>query len=427
MNFVDKATVDVFAGKGGNGAVSFRHEKFVDRGGPDGGDGGRGGSVVFVASRNQNTLMNFRFQKELAAQDGQNGSKKKRAGRRGKDMQVAVPVGTVVYEDGCEIVDLKMDGQSFVVANGGRGGFGNAHFISSVRQAPKFAEPGEDGEKKSLSLELKLIADVGLVGLPNAGKSTLISVVSNAKPTIADYPFTTITPNLGVVDIENGQSMLLADIPGLIEGAARGKGLGDEFLRHVERTAVLIHLIDVNSVNIVEDYKTIQKELAEYDVDLSLKPQIVALSKVDNSIPELVAEAKAALEPALPEGVKLYEISSQAHLGTRELMYETFKLVQAERQSQMKLTETETPNEEEIPVLSLEDSQVGWTVEQDKSGYRVFGPDIDKFSTRTDFSNDESVQRLKAIMRKKGILHELSRQGATTSAKIMLKSGSFEL
>lgn len=286
MQFIDEVTIQVRAGDGGNGRVSFRHEKFVDRGGPDGGDGGKGGDVVFMASRNQNTLVAFRYQKELIAEPGGPGGKTRKHGRNGKDLTVSVPVGTTISADGVVIGDLTEDEQTCIVAAGGRGGFGNAHFISSTRQAPKFAEPGGEGEEKALTLELKLIADVGLVGLPNAGKSTFLSVVSNARPKIADYPFTTLTPNLGVVDVEDGRSMLIADIPGLIEGAAEGKGLGDAFLRHVERTAVLLHLVDATSETIPEDYMTIEAELASYKVDLSAKPRIVALTKTDALLPE---------------------------------------------------------------------------------------------------------------------------------------------
>ena len=425
MNFIDSSNVTVVAGKGGNGRTSFRHEKFIDRGGPDGGDGGNGGSVIFVASRNQDTLMSFRYQRELRAENGQDGDKKKKHGRRGKDLLVPVPVGTVVYQDGEIIADLTKDGQEQVIARGGRGGFGNAHFISSVRQAPKFAEPGEDGEEKELQLELKLIADVGLVGLPNAGKSTLISVVSNAKPAIADYPFTTLTPNLGVVDIKESGSMLLADIPGLIEGAAEGKGLGDEFLKHVERTAVLLHLIDVRSEDIVGDYTVIQNELQNYAVDLSVKPQIVVVSKIDTVLPEEAEAAVKKLQKALPKGTEMFQVSSQAHRNTKELMYATHKLVKAERAAQEKLTEENQASQNELPVLTIS-METGWTVEKTKQGYKVSGPEIDRFSVRTDFSNDESIQRLRAIMRKKGILHDLNRKGASPDDTIILKTGSFE-
>ncbi|HET7630365.1 MAG TPA: GTPase ObgE, partial [Candidatus Saccharimonadales bacterium] len=280
--FVDKVQVIIKAGDGGNGIVSFRHEKFIDKGGPDGGDGGSGGDVIFVASRNQNTLAAFRYQKLIKAEPGQTGGKRRKRGKSGKDLEVKVPVGTVVTDArGETLADLTADGQQAVVAIGGKGGFGNAHFVSSTRQAPRVAEKGEKGEEINAVLELKMIADVGLVGLPNAGKSTLLATISNARPEIANYPFTTLIPNLGVVDIDKQTSVLFADIPGLIEGASQGKGLGDEFLRHVERTAVLVHLIDAYQEDIVKAYKTIQAELKAYKVDLSKRPQIVVLTKVE--------------------------------------------------------------------------------------------------------------------------------------------------
>ena len=235
--FVDIARVFIRAGKGGNGAVSFRHEKYVDKGGPDGGDGGRGGDVVFLATKDLNTLLNFRYKPELKAENGEDGSKRKKRGKSGSPLVVKVPMGTLVKHDGMVVADLTADQQQAVIARGGDGGFGNAHFTSSTRQAPKMAELGEAGEEFEAELELKLLADVGLVGFPNAGKSTFLSVVSNARPEIANYEFTTLTPNLGVADVDDG-SVLIADIPGLIEGASEGKGLGDQFLRHVERTHV---------------------------------------------------------------------------------------------------------------------------------------------------------------------------------------------
>src|SRR5579884_4168647 len=270
MAFVDKVTVTVAAGNGGDGKLSFRREKFIQKGGPDGGDGGHGGNIILQASRNQNTLAAFRYQKELKAEPGQPGGSRRKHGRSGRDLIVAVPVGTVAANgEARQVADLVEDGQTVVVARGGKGGFGNAHFVSSRRQSPAFAEKGEPGEKHELLLELKMIADAGLVGLPNAGKSTLLSKLSNARPEIADYPFTTLTPNLGVVDIDRESSLLFADIPGLIEGAAEGKGLGDEFLRHVERTAILLHLVDVTSDNVVDDYRTIQNELKMYRSNLA--------------------------------------------------------------------------------------------------------------------------------------------------------------
>jgi GTP-binding protein len=422
MKFIDHVTVQVTAGDGGDGRTSFRHEKYVDKGGPDGGDGGNGGDVIFVASRNQNTLVSFRYHRELVAESGGPGDKVRRHGRSGKDLRVEVPVGTVVTnEDGLTLVDLTADGQQAVVAAGGRGGFGNAHFISSVRQAPKFAEKGEAGESKALTLELKLIADVGLVGLPNAGKSTLLSVVSNARPEIADYPFTTLTPNLGVVDVDKESSMLFADIPGLIEGAAEGKGLGDEFLRHVERTAVLLHLVDVTSDDIVADYQTIQNELETYRTNLAKKKQIVVLSKTDLVLPEELAEKRAALEAVLPANTQLFAISSQAHENLKPLLYAVQANVVAER----KRMAAEAPVEKAVPVLRLKD-QSSWRVSRDGDTFLVSGSKIERFAVRTDFENDEGVRRLRVIMRKQGIMHELSRQGAKPGSVIRIAGGSFE-
>lgn len=422
MKFIDTAEVRVVAGDGGNGRTSFRKEKFVDRGGPDGGDGGKGGDIVFVASRNQNTLMNFRYHRELTAERGGDGGKTRKHGRGGKDLRVAVPVGTVVSEDGRELVDLSQDGQEAIIAAGGRGGYGNAHFVSSVRQAPKFAEPGGEGEARNLRLELKLIADVGLVGLPNAGKSTLLSVVSNARPEIADYPFTTLTPNLGVADLPGAGSMLIADIPGLIEGAAEGKGLGDEFLRHVERTAVLLHLVDATSNDIVTDYKTIENEVKAYSVDLSSRTKIVVLTKVDLSLPELVIEAEKALAKATPKGTQIFAISSQAHQGTKELLYATLKRVQEER---AKTAAAVKESEDALPVLRLTTTDK-WTVEKTENGYKAFGGRIDKFAARTDFTNEESVRRFRDILKKMGVLHALSRKGAKPGDMVRFITGETE-
>ncbi len=422
MKFIDTAEVRVVAGDGGNGRTSFRKEKFVDRGGPDGGDGGKGGDIVFVASRNQNTLMDFRYHRELTAERGGDGGKTRKHGRGGKDLRVAVPVGTVVSEDGRELVDLSQDGQEAIIAAGGRGGYGNAHFVSSVRQAPKFAEPGGEGEARNLRLELKLIADVGLVGLPNAGKSTLLSVVSNARPEIADYPFTTLTPNLGVADLPGAGSMLIADIPGLIEGAAEGKGLGDEFLRHVERTAVLLHLVDATSNDIVADYKTIENEVKAYSVDLSSRTKIVVLTKVDLSLPELVIEAEKALAKATPKGTQIFAISSQAHQGTKELLYATLKLVQEER---AKTAAAVKESEDALPVLRLTTTDK-WTVEKTENGYKAFGGRIDKFAARTDFTNEESVRRFRDILKKMGVLHALSRKGAKPGDMVRFITGETE-
>jgi GTPase len=287
--FVDQVDIHVAAGSGGKGCLSFRREKYVPRGGPDGGDGGAGGSVYIVATPRKNTLVDFRFHPEFEARSGQHGQGSNRSGQQGDDLDIEVPIGTLVYEKGVDgethlIADLAMEGQRVLIAKGGRGGLGNAQFATSTNRAPRKTQPGEPGEEKSLRLELKLLADVGLVGFPNAGKSTLIARISAARPKIADYPFTTLTPNLGVVSLRDDRSFVVADVPGLIEGAHAGQGLGHQFLRHIERTKVLIHLVDISSASgrdPVEDFETITKELRLFDARVASKPQLVAANKID--------------------------------------------------------------------------------------------------------------------------------------------------
>lgn len=286
MKFVDYAKVYVRSGDGGRGCVSFRREKYVPRGGPDGGDGGRGGHIVFEATRQLNTLLDLRYKREYRAERGQHGMGKKMHGRDGKDLLIPVPVGTVIKdaETGETLYDLSTAGAKAVVARGGRGGLGNSHFATPTRQVPRYAQPGEEGQEKSLVIELKLLADAGLIGLPNAGKSTLISTISSARPKIADYPFTTLVPNLGVVKFEDHRSFVVADIPGLIEGAHTGTGLGFQFLRHVERTSILLHLVDVSEMgdgDPVENFEKVNRELELYSPDLAEKPQLVVGSKID--------------------------------------------------------------------------------------------------------------------------------------------------
>ncbi|MDJ0677199.1 MAG: GTPase ObgE [Calothrix sp. MO_167.B42] len=283
MQFIDRVEIEVEAGKGGDGIVAFRREKFVPAGGPSGGNGGHGGSVIFTAVENLQTLLDFRYNHRFQAENGARGGPKNRTGASGKDLIIEVPCGTVVYnmETGEVIGDLITHGQTLVVAQGGKGGLGNKHFLSNRNRAPEHALPGLPGEIKQLRLELKLLAEVGIIGLPNAGKSTLISALSAARPKIADYPFTTLVPNLGVVRKPTGDGTVFADIPGLIAGASQGAGLGHDFLRHIERTQVLLHLIDATSDDVVEDYQTIQQELKAYGHDLAARPQILALSKID--------------------------------------------------------------------------------------------------------------------------------------------------
>lgn len=419
--FVDTATVTVQAGKGGDGAVSFRHEIYVDKGGPDGGDGGRGGDVIFVASEQLNTLLSFRYQPRLAADDGVSGSKRKMAGRSGEDKYVKVPVGTLVRRDGEIIADLAVPGQEAIVARGGDGGFGNAHFKSSTRQTPRMAELGEPGESFEAELELKLLADVGLIGFPNAGKSTFLSVVTNARPEIADYAFTTLTPNLGVADIDDG-SVLIADIPGLIEGASEGKGLGDAFLRHVERTAVLLHLIDVYSDNVAESYRTIRRELERYSPELSTRPEVIALTKCEGLDEDIVAMQRDALAAVAPDA-QLFTISSTAHTGLKDVLRALRTIVDRVRAEQ-KVTVDEVTDESGAPVITLGDEQLSdhWevTFDEDEQWYHVSGEKIEKFARRTNFDQFEAVNRLRDIMKRYGISHELSRMGATGESLVQI-------
>ncbi len=421
MSFVDKVSVSVIAGDGGNGKMSFRHEKFVNKGGPDGGDGGDGGDVILLASRNQNTLAAFRYQKEVKAESGQPGGTNRKHGRSAQDLLVAVPVGTLATNEADEIIaDLVEDGQQAVVAHGGKGGFGNAHFVSSRRQTPKFAEKGEPGDLLTMKLELKLIADVGLVGLPNAGKSTLLSKVSNARPEIADYPFTTLTPNLGVVDIDAETTILLADIPGLIEGAADGKGLGHDFLRHIERTAVILHLIDSYQENVTQTYEIVRDELKAYDAQLAKRTEIVALTKIEGLDPEITEDLEAQLRKVVPVKTKILTISAQSGQGLNELKY---ALKAAVLKARIKKAPKKT--DPELPVLRITDTSDEWQILNQDGVYIISGQRIEHFAKRTDFSNDESVQRLRDIMRKVGILHELLRQGVKSGNVIRI--GQYEM
>lgn len=418
--FVDKADVIIRAGNGGNGRVSFRHEKFIRLGGPDGGDGGNGGNVILVASRNQNTLANFRYQKELAAEPGKPGDKRKKHGRSGEDLRVAVPVGTAVIDkDGKLLADLFEDGQEAVIAKGGKGGFGNAHFVSSTRQAPRLAEKGERGESLEVVFELKMIADVGLIGLPNAGKSTLLASLSNARPEIADYPFTTLTPNLGMVDVDRKNSLLFADIPGLIEGASKGKGLGDEFLRHVERTAVLLHLIDIYNDDVTKSYETIQEELKAYKIDLSKRPQIVALNKIEGLDTDIIKDKLDELREVVPKSVDLFAISGKSKEGAKELLF-VIKDVVAKAHKK-----AESKKKPEIPVLRLGDDR-SWKIEKVEDGFRITGKQIERFATRTDFDDYYALQRLRDIMKKTGITRELIRKGVKPGDKLYIGDNHLE-
>lgn len=426
--FVDTAKVFVQAGRGGDGAVSFRHEIYVDKGGPDGGDGGRGGDVIFVADGGLNTLVDFRYKPELKGEDGSNGAKRDRHGKSGDKTYVKVPVGTVVKRDGRIIADFTSDGQEIVIARGGDGGFGNAHFKSSVRQAPRVAEKGEEGDTFEAEIELKLLADVGLVGFPNAGKSTFLSVISNARPEIADYAFTTLSPNLGVADIDD-TSLLIADIPGLIEGASEGKGLGDAFLRHIERTAVLLHLIDVYNDDVAKAYQTIRKELEAYNKTLMDRPEIIALTKIEGLDKELIQMQLDAVK-AVASGSPVFAISSPAHKGITEVLRALRVAVDDSRAKDEPEDESDT---EGLPVISLSSDQVAlsWKIKKTEENgqvvYVVSGNKIEKFARRTHFETHEGLNRLRDIMKKMGITHALHREGAEGDSVIRIEENKFNL
>ena len=440
--FVDTAKVSLKAGKGGDGAVSFRHEIYIPKGGPDGGDGGKGGDIIFRADKDTNTLIDFRFTPILTAEDGKNGSGQRSAGRSGKDLIIEVPIGTVVKKDGVVLADLTEDGEESIIAKGGSGGFGNAHFKSSTRQTPRIAEVGEPGEEFEAELELKSMADVGLVGLPNAGKSTFLSVLSNAKPEIADYPFTTITPNLGVATIDK-KDLLIADIPGLIEGAAEGKGLGHDFLRHVDRTAVLLHLVDIYNNDAGEAYETIRKELEKYS-DLASRPEIVALTKCEGVDEEIIKMQMSSIL-AKNADAKIYPISSSAHQGLDELLRELKEEVISSQRRGVRSAAARciapaargdgpagrAPERDEItdyPTISLSKDALKdtWKVEKTEDGkFIVVGEKIERFARKTDLNNYASLNRLRDIMKKMGIRAELTSQGAEPDSIISIAGKEF--
>lgn len=413
--FIDRAIIKLRGGDGGRGMVSFRKEKYIDKGGPDGGDGGDGGSIIFIGDNNISTLLDLKQQHQIKAEDGGDGFRRNQHGKNGDNKIVYVPLGTQVYDRTDLIADIKLKGQQEIIARGGEGGFGNAHFKSSTRQAPRVAEKGEPGQELEIRLELKTIADVGLVGLPNAGKSTLLSVITNARPEIADYQFTTLKPNIGIVKLKNGDGMAVADIPGLIEGAHLGKGLGDEFLKHIERTSVLLHLIDSTSDNIVKDYQVINGELNNYSgLDLSLKPRIVVLTKTDLVDSQWLEYQKEELSNMGIEGVM--DISSTSHKNLEQLVIlladkvsENKALEEAQVEDDMK-----SDQDQDVPTLSLSSHKMqdAWSVEKiGERDFKISGDKITLFIKKTDFSNKFSVERLEDIFAKKGLMHKLIKLG----------------
>ncbi len=415
--FYDHTKIYVKAGDGGNGSSHFRHEKFAPRGGPDGGDGGRGGSVYLEATSNMNTLIDYRYRHHFKAGAGGAGMRQKMHGAKGEDVVLRVPCGTIVRDaDTNELIaDLVEDGQRVMVARGGRGGLGNTHFATATHQAPREAQKGEPGEERWITLELRLIADVGLVGYPNAGKSTLLSVVTAAQPKIADYPFTTLSPNLGVVVVGQPGSrdeidFVLADIPGLIEGAAQGVGLGHEFLRHIDRTRLLIHMLDGASLerDPWQDFQTINQELREYDERLAARPQIVVLNKMD--LPEAQERWPALKAKAEAAGYPVFAISAAAHQGTDELMQYTVRRLHEIRQEEAERAASEINTDMTGPVLRpLPDD--AFTVTKEKGVYVVRGKRVGRLVSMTDLENEEGMDRLQVTMAKMGVTKALEEAG----------------
>lgn len=421
--FVDQAKIYIKAGDGGDGAVSFHREKYVAAGGPDGGDGGKGGDIVFVVDDNILNLIDFRYKRKYVAEKGQNGGAKNCSGRNAPDLVVKVPRGTVVREikSGRILADLSTD-EPAVIAHGGKGGRGNAHFATSTRQIPKFAKPGFRGDEYEVMLELKLIADVGLVGFPNVGKSTLISVVSAAKPKIANYHFTTLTPVLGVVKIEEGKSFVMADIPGLIEGASEGVGLGHEFLRHVERCRLIVHVIDVSGSegrDPIEDFKAINHELENFSMELAEAPQIVAANKSDMATPEQVERLRNYVED---QGLLFYEISAATTKGTKELMYGVWERLSV--LPPVKQFEAQPLTQEELDdkLISKKDFRV--TVED--GVYFVEADwllDILRTANMDDYS---SLQYFQNVLRTSGIIDKLEEMGIEEGDTVSIFDFEFE-
>ena len=416
--FTDQVEINVRSGKGGDGMVHFHREKFITHGGPDGGDGGKGGDVVFEVKTTLNTLSAFRQNQKFKAEDGIKGGPSQMSGRAGKDLVIYVPPGTVIFntETGEIIGDLTKPGQRLVVCKGGRGGRGNQHFATSRNQAPRTAERGEPHEEKRLKLELKLIADIGLIGVPNAGKSTLLSVLTNAKPKIAPYPFTTVEPNLGVAEIDVNTTVVLADIPGLIEGASQGTGLGHDFLRHIQRTRVLVHLLDGLSEDPLADYSQINTELSLFDPNLAKKPQLVALNKVDQ--PEVQARLADIQKKFKKKKVELLTISALARTNTRDLLIQAYQTLQ----ETPPLEQFEAP----MPVYKpKEDPREFTVVREGAHEWRVNGSAIERAAKMTYWEHDGSLRRFQKIMETLGVDEALRKAGIEEGDTVAI--GEFEL
>ncbi|MCI9125467.1 MAG: GTPase ObgE [Eubacterium sp.] len=424
--FADRATIIIKSGKGGDGHVSFRREKYVANGGPDGGDGGKGGDIIFAVDDGVNTLAEFRYKRKFAAQPGEEGKKRNCHGKNGADLVIKVPAGTIIKDAQTDkiIADLSGGNRRQTVLTGGRGGLGNQHFATSKMQAPKYAQPGQEAVELEVQLELKVIADVGLVGFPNVGKSTLLSRTTNAQPKIANYHFTTLQPNLGVVDLENGEGFVIADIPGLIEGASEGVGLGHEFLRHIERTRVMIHIVDAASVegrDPLADLYAIQKELNAYNPKLCEKPQVIAANKIDvlyGGENEIIAKLRAEFEP---QGIPVYPISAVSGQGVKELLYGVKKLLD-------ELPQEPIVYEAEFDPMSRQLKEDSYTVEISPldGAFVVEGPKIEKMLGYTNLEAERGFLFFQKFLKEQGILAELEEKGIQEGDTVRMYALEFE-
>ena len=427
MQFIDKAKIYIEAGKGGDGTVAFRREAHVPKGGPAGGDGGKGGSIIFEATTSLSTLLDFRYHREYKAKSGGQGMAKKMHGADGADMILKVPVGTVIYDEdsGRVLADLTHDKQRAVIAKGGRGGRGNARFATSRNPAPTICERGEPGEKYNLICELKLLADVGLVGFPSVGKSTLLSVVTRAKPEIADYHFTTIVPNLGVAQSKDGRSFVMADLPGLIEGASQGKGLGHQFLRHIERTKVMIHLVDAASVegrDPIEDIKAINKELEAYNPELAKRPQVIAANKMD-AMPEEDREVIIEMleEAFADKDMKIFPISAVSGQGVKELLWYVNDLLKELPEEPIEF------DQEYFFELQEDDDQESIVVKMEEPGvYSVEGPKVERMLGYTNLESEKGFEFFQKFMKENGILDRLEELGIEEGDTVQLYNLAFD-
>lgn len=429
--FCDETEIFVSAGNGGGGLMSFRREKYIPKGGPDGGDGGRGGDVIIRADENIDTLLELHTKKKFSADNGERGGVQNKHGKNAEDLILKVPVGTQIFdkESGETLADLTQHEDELVATVGGRGGYGNAHFTSSTRQAPRFAELGEPGENREIRLEVRLVADVGIIGLPSAGKSTFIASITSARPKIGNYPFTTLVPNLGVAKLTNGRELIFCDIPGLIEGAHEGKGLGHEFLRHISRNRVLIHLIDAGSENPAKNYKIIREELEKYDPNLSQKPEIIALSKSDlfGDDTEILALLKNEFSEqiGIPEN-NIFVFSSATGFGKKEILESARKKVSVEKERER--TENPIPKTEKTifrPHLSL--NPKAFELEKIRENtFQVSGVRIEQIVVMSDLTNEEANFRVCDVLRKMGIERKLLNAGAKKGDLIMIGQKSIE-